>query len=147
MADAKKTGKKSETKAAKSPAKSASAAASAPASTAKKGAAKKVEKPAAAGMPLINTSNAAEAAAKMIGNKLSSMGGDSSAGKHESASFRQLKESLNKPAGQGAASFIQSTAPTKKSSQPFGGPNQVRHNQTFGADVNRAGVPRRTGGG
>jgi hypothetical protein len=29
----------------------------------------------------------------------------------------------------------------------MGGRKQIGHNQTFGADVNRAGVPRRTGGG
>ena len=35
----------------------------------------------------------------------------------------------------------------KKSNLPMGGGKQVGRNQTFGADVNRAGVPRRTGGG
>ncbi len=147
MADSKKTAKKSEPKAKQPPASNAVAAA---ASTPKKGAAKKTAKAATENMPQINTSNAAEAAAKMIAHKLASaVGGNAtgSAAKHESASFRQLKEGLNKSASQGAASFIQSTAPTKKSSQHFGRPNQVGHNQTFGADVNRSGVPRRTGGG
>lgn len=34
----------------------------------------------------------------------------------------------------------------KKSSQAFGFGKQVGHNQTFGADVNRRSVPRRTAG-
>ncbi len=146
MADAKKSTKPAAAKSGKAPAAKVTGPA--------KPTDKKAKKPAAAaaasaGMPMIDTSSAAAAAAKMIGHKL---GGDKSAGgsgpaRTESASFRQLKESLNKPAGQGAASFIQSTAPAKKSSSPFGGGNQVRHNQTFGADVNRTGVPRRTGGG
>ena len=34
----------------------------------------------------------------------------------------------------------------KKSNLPFGGGKQVGHNQTFGADVTRSGVPRRTAG-
>ena len=81
------------------------------------------------------------------------MGGDQGAAadpsdKHESAAFRQLKDSLSKTASQGVANFIQSTASSKKSNLPFsGGHQQVRRNQTFGADVNRSGVPRRTGGG
>ena len=37
---------------------------------------------------------------------------------------------------------------SKKSGTPFGaiGGKQAGRNQTFGADVNRSGVPRRTGG-
>ena len=38
------------------------------------------------------------------------------------------------------------TSQYKKSNQPLGGPKQVGRNQTFGADVNRSGVPRRTPG-
>ena len=76
--------------------------------------------------------------------------GAKSGEKRESGSFKQLKQSLTKPAAHGPASFLQSTAPERKSNLPFvggGGRNQqVGHNQTFGADVNRAGVPRRTGG-
>jgi hypothetical protein len=34
----------------------------------------------------------------------------------------------------------------KKTKQNYGGGQQVGHNQTFGSDVNRAGVPRRTPG-
>jgi hypothetical protein len=98
---------------------------------------------AAPAAPLIDTSLAAAAAAKMVANRdVLNAAGE----KRESGAFKQLKESLTKPATSGPASFLQSTAPQKKSNLPFGGRNQVGHNQTFGADVNRTGVPRRTGG-
>lgn len=104
---------------------------------------KKKTAPAASGSPMIDTSLAAAAAAKMVANRdlLNTAGA-----KRESGSFKQMKESLSKPASTGPASFLHSTAPQKKSNLPFGGRNQVGHNQTFGADVNRSGVPRRTGG-
>lgn len=109
-------------------------------------AAKKTAKSAATSAPsapLIDTSLAAAAAAKLVANRdMLNASGE----KRESGAFKQLKESLNKPAASGPASFLQSTAPQKKSNLPFGGRNQVGHNQTFGADVNRTGVPRRTGG-
>jgi hypothetical protein len=120
-------------------------AAKKPAAAAKKApAAKKGAKPAGApAAPLIDTSLAAAAAAKLVANRdRLAPGGE----KRESGAFKQLKESLAKPASSGPASFLQSTAPQKKSNLPFGGRNQVGHNQTFGADVNRSGVPRRTGG-
>ena len=93
--------------------------------------------------PLIDTSLAAAAAAKMVANRdlLNATGP-----KRESGTFKQLKENLTKPAVTGPATFLQNTAPPKKSNLPFGGRNQVGHKQTFGADVNRSGVPRRTGG-
>jgi hypothetical protein len=104
--------------------------------------ARKPARPADA--PLIDTSLAAAAAARMVahGGKAEPIGDEH----HESDAFKMLKESLHKPAGQGAANFIQSSAPAKRSGVPTGGPNQMRRGQTFGADVNRSGVPRRTGG-
>jgi len=99
-----------------------------------------------AGMPLIDTSLAAQTAARLVKNR-DLLGGSKAAGSQpESSSFKQLKESVNKPVLHGPASFLQSTAPQRKSNTPFGGLNQVGRNQTFGADVNRTGVPRRTGG-
>lgn len=127
----------------KAPAKTEAEAVAGPArSAARKPPGKKQpDKPAA---PLIDTSLAAEAAARLVGNRdlLAGAQGD----KRESGAFKQLKESLNKPAAHGPASFLHSTSPQKKLNLPFGGRKQVGHNQTFGADVNRAGVPRRTGG-
>ena len=113
--------------------------------------AKKAEmaKPPAPATPLIDTSLAAQAAAKMVAHRdvLAAAGGASAdtAGR-ESSTFKQLKQGLNKPASQGPASFLQNTAPQKKLNLPFAGRNQVGRNQTFGADVNRTGVPRRTPG-
>jgi hypothetical protein len=108
------------------------------------------KKPAAAVSSLINTSLAAETAARMVahGSTAPSSTASSSAGEQsESAAFKKLKESIGKPSSQGVASFLQNSAPVKKSGQPFGKQNQTGRNQTFGADVNRSGVPRRTGGG
>lgn len=110
----------------------------------KPAASKKAARPAGAttSAPMIDTSLAAAAAAKMVANRdMRAPAGPT----RESNSFKQMKESLSKPAT-GPASFLQSSAPQKKSNMPFGGRNQVGHNQTFGADVNRSGVPRRTGG-
>jgi hypothetical protein len=111
-------------------------------------ASKKASKPATAttsSMPQIDTSLAAQSAANMIANRDPRSTNTEAGDKRESGSFKQLKANLSKPAG-GPASFLQSTAPQKKSNLPFGGRKQVGHNQTFGADVNRTGVPRRTGG-
>jgi hypothetical protein len=101
------------------------------------------KKPAATS-PLIDTSLAAQAAANMVarGPAAQRPAGD----QPESAAFKKLKEGLAKPTSAGVANFLQNTAPVKKSGQPFGQQNQMRRGQTFGADVNRSGVPRRTGG-
>ena len=121
-------------------------AAPAKAAAKKPAAAKKSAKPTggATDMPSIDTNLAAQSAASMVANrdKLPTAGGE----KAESASFKQFKQNLNKPAAHGPASFLQNSAPQKKSNLPFGARKQVGHNQTFGADVNRTGVPRRTGG-
>jgi hypothetical protein len=110
---------------------------------AKKAAAKAAAPQVNPAVPSIDTSAAAAAAARLVAHR-DQLG--SSGEKKESSSFKQLKESLHKPAIQGPASFLQNTAPVKKGNLPFGGRNQVGHNQTFGADVNRSGVPRRSGG-
>jgi hypothetical protein len=109
-----------------------------------KAVAKKKSAPAAGATPMIDTALAAAAAAKLVANRdrLNATGP-----KRESGAFKQMKENLSKPSVSGPASFLQNTAPQKKSNLPFGGRNQIGHNQTFGADVNRSGVPRRTGGG
>ena len=96
--------------------------------------------------PLIDTNRAANAAAAMVGSKFAPAASQSAAPQKESAAFKQLKAGLNKPsAGALGGAF---TAPTqkKKSNLPFGGGKQIGHNQTFGADATRSGVPRRTPG-
>jgi hypothetical protein len=109
----------------------------------KAGGSKKSTPTAPVAAPLIDTSLVAATAAKMVANRelLNPTGP-----RRESGAFKQMKENLAKPSLTGPASFLESTAPQKKSNMPFGGRNQVGHNQTFGADVNRSGVPRRTGG-
>ena len=103
--------------------------------------------------PLIDTNLAASAAAAMIGNRAAAggatgaQGGADQPAKKESAAFKSLKDSLSKPASQGLGGNFGNIGAQKKSGQNFGGGKQVGRNQTFGADVNRAGVPRRTGGG
>jgi hypothetical protein len=145
--------KKETTQSAGEPAKPKAAApakktGAAPASTVPK--AKKAVKPtASAGMPMIDTSVAARAAANMVANRdlLSSSKPQTGGEKRESGSFKQLKESFLKPTVQGPGGMLSPQSQQKKSNTGFGGRNQVGHNQTFGADVNRTGVPRRTGGG
>jgi hypothetical protein len=95
---------------------------------------------------LIDTSLAAQSAAKLLVAKSHGTGQQTSA-KTESDSFKNLKDSVNKPHLQGMDNLLNSTGlpAAKRSNTPFGH-KQVGHNQTFGADVNRTGVPRRTGG-
>ncbi len=118
------------------------------------GGAKKAAKGAATGAPqtpMIDTNLAASNAAAMIGNRGvtggTAQGSASQPAKKESASFKNLKDSLSRPASQGLGGSFGNIGAQKKSGQNFGGGKQVGRNQTFGADVNRTGVPRRTGGG
>jgi hypothetical protein len=154
--------------AAPAPKKAACGAAPAPkkAATAGKKSAKSDRAPAAAGSPAslappIDTGLAAQAAASMIANRAvaglgaaaagAPQGGGQQAGaKQESATFKNLKESLSKPPVGGLGAILGGGGGDRKSNQGFGGPKPSvpggAKNQTFGADVNRSGVPRRTGG-
>ena len=124
----------------------AAAKKAAPAAGAKSKKPEKSAKPAApSGVPLIDTDLAAQAAAKMVANR-DLLSRAQSGEKKESGSFKQLKESLLKQTVQGPGGLLTNPQQQKKLNQGFGGRNQVGHNQTFGADVNRTGVPRRTGG-
>jgi hypothetical protein len=122
--------------------------------------------------PLIDTSLAASAAASMVIHRAGGAGGPGGASsgtgtgpgsptppapataegagdagdKRETSTFKQLKQSLNKPTSQGLAGILGNSQAGKKSTQTFSGPNQVRRNQTFGADASRTNLPRRTGG-
>ena len=105
--------------------------------------------PAAGASPTIDTSLAANAAAAMIANKAGGAAGVTKQPqqKKESSAFKQLKAGLNKPAAGALGGAFGVAGPRqKKSAQNYGGGKQVGHNQTFGSDVNRAGVPRRTPG-
>jgi len=95
----------------------------------------------------IDTSGAAHAAAAMVGNKFPApTAAGTGAPKKESAAFKQLKAGLNKPSAGALGGAFGPIGQTKRSKAPLGGGKQVGRNQTFGADVNRAGVPRRTPG-
>jgi len=146
MAKAKSDAKKEETTKAPKAADAAAKAAAAKKPAAKKAIAKAAKGPGAApSSPLIDTSLAAQNAAKLVAQRDAL--GEPREGEQrqpESSAFKQLKESLNKL--HSPASFLQKTAPHKKMNLPFGSLNQVGKGQTFGADVNRSGVPRRTGG-
>ena len=114
----------------------------------------------AGGMPLIDTNLAAAAAANMLlsrsagGNapaasraEATDQAGDAAEGeKRETSAFKQLKQSLSYQGSQGVGNLLGGAHGGKKSNQGFGGGPQVRRNQTFGADVSRVNVPRRTGG-
>ena len=72
----------------------------------------------------------------------------------ESTSFKQLKASLTSATGGSLEGMLDKTAlpGSRKANAPFAGPKSIGNgsngrNQTFGADVNRSGVPRRTSGG
>ena len=116
-----------------SPAKASAAGSSASASG----------RPAAA--QSIDTALAANAAAAMVAGNVSlpATGGQP---KKDSAAFKQLKAGLNKPSAGALGGAFAVQSGKKKAITPLGGPKQVGHNQTFGADVNRTGVPRRTPG-
>ncbi len=108
---------------------------------------KKAEAPAPEGLT-IDTSLAAETAAKMIANR-AKLAEATTTGKAASPAFKQLKDSLNNPHLQSLGSILDAGGMPKKSNQPsgFGPGKQIGHNQTFGADVNRKNIPRRTSGG
>ena len=105
---------------------------------------------AAPAAPMIDTSLAANAAAAMIAGKVGANAGKKpqpQQQKKESAGFKQLKAGLNKPAAGALGGAFGVPGQQKKNvTQQHGGNRQVGHNQTFGADVTRTGVPRRTPG-
>ncbi len=126
-----------------------SSSAAKPAASAKSAKAEKAKAPKPdAAQPQIDPAQSAAAAAAMIAQGLTAPAPVSDAPKTESTSFRNLKQSLNKPHSQTMGNLLDKLAPPgqKKSSLPFGGGKQVGHNQTFGSDASRRNVPRRTGG-
>ena len=123
----------------------------APAAATKKKAEKKTEKKAPqAAAPLIDTALAAEAAARMVAARAAgTVPAPAAEAQGESSLFKQLKENLAHPHASSVDSFLNNTTnpSSRPSNVPFGsGGKQVGHNQTFGADVSRRNLPRRTGG-
>jgi hypothetical protein len=128
---------------------------SAPNPAAKKAPAKKVaakKSAAPTSQPMVDTTLAAQNAAKHLAaglpRKAAASSGGSSPAKNESAMFKNLKQNISKPHLTGLDGILDKSSHTdsKRSNLPFGGGKQVGHNQTFGADVTRSGVPRRTPG-
>jgi hypothetical protein len=106
---------------------------------------------AAGGQPLVDTGLAASNAARLLAAGLPHKAAGSAGGNAaspESAGFKNLKQNLSKPHLAGLNNLLDKSGPAdnKKSNLPFGGGKQVAHNQTFGADATRSGVPRRTPG-
>jgi len=105
--------------------------------------------PAASGQrPVVDTSIAAQLAARMVAARAAGLGTVPPSGGHETSAFKQMKEHLAKPHLAGVNSFLNSTAApgTQKLPLSHGINKQVGHNQTFGADATRTGIPRRTSG-
>lgn len=126
--------------------KSEGAAPKKTASKSKKAPAKPSAPPA---QPLVDTNLAAMNAARMLASraKLGDAAQPETAdASHESGNFKQLKQSLNKPAGQAVTSALGNAFGPSKSNLPLHGfTKQTAHNQTQGG-FNRINVPRRTGG-
>ena len=109
-------------------------------------------RPHAGGMPMIDTSLAAAAAARMLAfNKRAQHASSSSSdeSKKEGSLVKQIKNELKKPHSAVVSDVLNESAPEgapKPSAMPFDQQRQVGHNQTFSPDVTRSGVPRRTSG-
>ena len=105
---------------------------------------KKAAPPVAA--PLIDTNLAAQTAAKILAAR-AKLGNDALASTepaHESGTFKQLKESLQRPAAHAVSSAMGTSFGQQKSNLPIPGQKQVAHSQTQG--IARVNVPRRTAG-
>ena len=120
--------------------------------TAAKKAPAKSKKPAHAGgmggVPMVDTSFAAEAAARMLTAraKLGNAPAPSGAPEpRESGAFKQMKENINKPAAGGISSAMGNTFGPNKTNLPNPDKGHVVRDQTT-SNVNRINVPRRTGG-
>ncbi len=111
----------------------------------------KAAKPQAHGTPLVDTQFAAEAAARALAAraKLQAALGQQpqvqEQPQKESGNFKQLKESLNKPAHLSGGSTLGNAFGPGKVNLPAVGRKESFHSQTTGG-VSRINVPRRTNG-
>jgi len=97
----------------------------------------------------VDTNLAAESAARLLAARVSTKAPTDAQPHTESSLFKQMKSGLANPAAASMSNLLDKHGDPnqKKSAAPFVKGPQMGRNQTFGADVNRAGVPRRTGGG
>lgn len=99
---------------------------------------------ASASAPLIDTSLAADSAARFLVAGIHSKKPQQGSTRPESALFKQLKSGLNKPAS-GMNTLLDKTHGPSQI-KGHGHSKQVGHNQTIGSDAARKNVPRRTAG-
>jgi hypothetical protein len=108
--------------------------------------------------PMVDTNFAAEAAARMLATRAklakatgntshsdAAVASETSEAHHESGLFKQMKESINKPAAGGISSAMGNTFGPNKTNLPNPDKGHVVRDQTT-SNVNRVNVPRRTGG-
>lgn len=106
---------------------------------------------APAGVPMVDTALAAANAAKMLLTKAKLHAASNPSPEQpqkESGSFKQLKESLNRPATHAVSAALGNAFGEHKSNLPttHSAQQQVAHNQVVGGGANRVNVPRRTAG-
>ena len=109
--------------------------------------------------PMVDTNFAAQAAARMLATRAklaratggavpsdaAEAGGGAGDAHRESGMFKQIKESINKPAAGGISSAMGNTFGPNKTNLPNPDKGHVVRDQTT-SNVNRVNVPRRTGG-
>lgn len=109
------------------------------------GSSKKKSGPSPSGsLPALDANLAAEVAARMLLARKQTA--PPTARSQESSTFKQMKQSLDKSHLRNVNTALggPSAKGGRRSGHSFG--PQTSRNQTFGADVSRAGLPRRTGG-
>lgn len=107
------------------------------------GPAKKQEATSSSSTSSFNADAAAQSAAAMLASRAKLKKTD--ALKTESAAFTKLKQSVAAPPVS-TSSILSDAGKSIKPQQNTGFASQVGHNQTFGANAARTGVPRRTAG-
>lgn len=101
---------------------------------------------APAGVPMIDTNLAAQAAASMLINRETIESAEAApATTKESGAFKNFKEQIANPKPSGLSNLFGPGGDMKKSGGHFNVHQQKGHNQTFGG-MNKTGVPRRTNG-
>ena len=101
------------------------------------------------GPRIVDTSLAAEAAARMVAARGSGkLGTATGAAKPETSMFRQLKENVAKPHLAGVDTLLSNTTPpgARPANLPTPGDKPAGHHQTLSTEASRRNIPRRTAG-
>ena len=129
----------------KAPVKKTTTKSAAKSAATKKPAAKRAPAGPPAGVPMIDTNLAAQAAASMLINRDTIESAEAAPPPaKESGAFKSLKEQIAKPKPTGLSNIFGPATDLKKSGGHFNVSQQRGHGQTFGG-LNK-GVPRRTNG-